>query len=330
MKFAVRLLGGWLVVAMALASANGAASSMRTSSPGYVRLNDWAQANQFVLRWQDNGKTLQLSNHLARLEFNAEPRQDLRKAEINGVGVWLAFPMNYRNRSAYISRTDLEHTIDAILSPAANPGGRKIKTICLDPGHGGSDPGEISGSSQEKKYTLLLAREVRDQLVRAGFNVFLTRSTDTAVKLPERTELARKRNADLFVSLHFNSYSGPGRSEVSGIEVYCCTPAGATSFNSGGEGDTRWIAGNRFDEKNLLLAYQVQRSIVKSLTVEDRGVKRARYAVLREASMPAILVEGGFMSHPSEGKKIIDPVYRRQLGRAIANGILAYQKNVKG
>jgi N-acetylmuramoyl-L-alanine amidase len=118
--------------------------------------------------------------------------------------------------------------------------------------------------------------------------------------------------------------------EVKGIETYCLTPAGATSSNAQGEGDTRWFKANGNDEKNMLLAYQLQKSMVRELPVEDRGVKRARFQVLREATMPAVLIEGGFLSHPIEQKKILDAAYRRQLARAIVDGILAYKKTVRG
>jgi len=178
-------------------------------------------------------------------------------------------------------------------------------------------------------YTLLLAREVRDQLARAGFKSFLTRTSDTYVPLETRVAIARGGAADLFVSLHFNAIE-EDRNEVQGAETYCCTPASATSFNTWGEGNTRWVTGNRTDAKNVLLAFHIQRSLVTHLQVEDRGVKRARYRVLRDATMPAILIEGGFMSHPAEGKKIFDAGYRRQMAHAIVDGILAYQRAVKG
>ena len=157
----------------------------------------------------------------------------------------------------------------------------------------------------------------------------LTRSADAFVELPARAALARKRRADLFVSLHFNAFDGP-RSEAQGCETYCLTPAGAPSTNTRGEGDSRWVTGNGYDEKSMLLAYHVQKSLLKCLPVQDRGVKRARYRVLSDAPMPAILVEGGFLSHPQEGQRILDPNYRRQMARAIVDGILAYQRTVKG
>jgi N-acetylmuramoyl-L-alanine amidase len=80
----------------------------------------------------------------------------------------------------------------------------------------------------------------------------------------------------------------------------------------------------------MLLAYQMQKSITKDLPIEDRGAKRARYQVLREAGMPAILIEGGFMSNPAEGQRIFDPVYRRRMARAVVDGILGYQQMIKG
>jgi N-acetylmuramoyl-L-alanine amidase len=83
------------------------------------------------------------------------------------------------------------------------------------------------------------------------------------------------------------------------------------------------------NRQNTFLAYQVQKSLTRTLDVEDRGVHRARFAVLRDAVMPAILIEGGFMSHPVEGRKIFDPAYRRQMARAIVDGVGAYKRAVE-
>ena len=77
------------------------------------------------------------------------------------------------------------------------------------------------------------------------------------------------------------------------------------------------------------MAYQVQKALTGQLVVEDRGVRRARFVVLKEVPMPAILVEAAFMSHPAEGKRIFDPAYRRKMARAIADGILAYKRAVE-
>src|SRR5690349_11846861 len=215
------------------------------------------------------------------------------------------------------------------MDPPKNRPGAYIKSICLDPGHGGKDPGNCVGSNQEKKYTLLLAQELRAQLKRAGFKVSMTRSSDSFIELPTRPDLAKKSGADVFVSLHFNA-SGSSQNSVQGAEVYCLTPAGAPSTNAQGEGSGAGLfAGNRFNEKNMFLAYQLQKSLTKGLGAEDRGVHRARFAVLRDAEMPAVLIEGGFMSHPSEGRKIFDASYRREMAKVIVNGLLAYKRQVE-
>jgi N-acetylmuramoyl-L-alanine amidase len=234
-----------------------------------------------------------------------------------------------RNGAVCLAQLDVDRTLRPLLSPPKGPPRAKITSICLDPGHGGKDPGNQVGSNQEKQYTLLLAREVRAQLARAGFKVTLTRSTDTFVDLPSRTELAKRQSADLLVSLHLNA-AETGRDSVQGAEVYCLTPAGASSTNARKEGSFAGaFPGNRYNDKNLLLAYQVQKSLKRSLSVADRGVRRARFAVLRNAVMPAVLVEAGFMSHPAEGRKIFTAAYRQKMARAIVEGLLAYKRAVE-
>jgi N-acetylmuramoyl-L-alanine amidase len=314
------------VALFAATQAHGAQRSFETtqiSGKAFVRLSDWAKANGFEVRWLRRDETLQLNNHALKVVLTV----DSREAQLNGVQVWLSFPLAQRNEAVYIAELDLQTTLQPIVSPPKNRSGIKIKTICLDPGHGGKDPGNHAGANQEKKFTLLLAQEVREQLTRAGLKATLTRTTDTFIELPTRPELARKRNADLFVSLHFNAFQ---QASVRGAEVYCLTPAGASSTNARGEGaGAGWFAGNRQNDKNMFLAYQMQKALTKNLAVEDRGLKRARYAVLRDAAMPAVLIEGGFMSNPGEGRKIFDAAYRRQMARAIVEGVLAYKRTVE-
>jgi N-acetylmuramoyl-L-alanine amidase len=79
----------------------------------------------------------------------------------------------------------------------------------------------------------------------------------------------------------------------------------------------------------MVLAYEMQKSLTKGLGAEDRGVHRARFAVLRDAVMPAVMVEGGFMSHPTEGRKIFEGSYRREMAKAIINGLMAYKRQVE-
>jgi N-acetylmuramoyl-L-alanine amidase len=253
-----------------------------------------------------------------------------RETSINGIEVWLLFPLILHNGGAYLTLLDAQTTLQPILYPTKNRPGARIKRICLDPGHGGKDPGNRVGSNEEKRFTLLLAQEVSAQLTKAGLKVNMTRTSDTFVELPTRPDIAKRRTADLFVSLHFNS-ADSNRDTVRGTEVYCLTPAGAESTNTRGEsgGGTAACAGNRYNDRNLFLAYQLQRSLTRSLEVPDRGVRRARFAVLRDATMPATLIESGFMSHPVEGQKIFTADYRKKLARAIVDGLLAYKRVVE-
>jgi N-acetylmuramoyl-L-alanine amidase len=292
----------------------------------YVALTDWAHANNFHVVSLARDEII-LTNKTSRLVFDT----DSADAKINGVNVRLSFPVA---KGALISQLDLDTAIRPLVFPQ-KPSPKHITTICLDPGHGGKDTGNrVVGFfwHNEKTYTLLLAFELRDQLKKLGFNVILTRNSDTFVELPARPALADKRDADLFISLHFNA-TQVGKNEVAGPETYCITPVGASSSNASVEGSEYGNAAsagptiaNRNEQKSLLFAYQIQKSLVQNLNANDRGVRRARFAVLRDAAMPAILIEGGYMTNPTEGKKIYDSAYRRQMAAAIVKGILAYQK----
>jgi N-acetylmuramoyl-L-alanine amidase len=295
------------------------------SGKPHLRLQTWARGYGLEVRWIKPEQTVQLSNRSHKIILTVESRE----AQVDGVQIWLSFPIAWRNGSAYLAQLDAQTALQPLLAPPKNRSTGTLKSVCLDPGHGGKDPGNRVGSYQEKKYTLLLAQEVRQQLARAGIKANLTRSGDSFIELPSRPDVARQRNSDLFVSLHFNA-AATSRSSVRGAEVYCLTPAGASSTNARGEGGgAGWFPGNHHNEKNMALAFQVQKSVCQNLGTEDRGVRRARFAVLRDATMPAILIEAGFMSHPLEGKKIFDPSYRRQMAKAIVDGILAYKRLVE-
>ena len=321
-----------LILALAWASRTEAAprlprgpAPLRVGGQDYIPLAGWAAAHGLDFRWIQPEEALQLTNRSSRVFLSV----DHRDMQFNGIEVWLSFPIVLHNGGAYVAQIDASTTLQPLASPSKNRPGVKIKRVCLDPGHGGKDPGNRVGSNEEKKYTLLLAREVSAQLVLAGLKVSMTRTDDTFVDLPDRPDIAKRRTADLFVSIHFNS-ADAGRDTVHGTEVYCLTPAGAQSTNTHDEGgSTGTCAGNRYNDKNLFLAYQMQRSLTRSLDVPDRGVRRARFAVLRDAVMPATLIESGFMSHPVEGRKIFTAEYRKKLARGIVDGLLAYKRAVE-
>ena len=291
----------------------------------YVPLANWASANGLKTVWFARDLAIGVTNRATRLVFKV----DSHDAEINGVHVLLSYPVANNRGVPLIAQLDLDKTVQPLLFPSRYAAPGKIRTICLDPGHGGKDTGNRVGgifSRNEKTYTLALALELRDQLKAAGFNGILTRGKDSFVDLPARPAIANKAGADLFISLHFNA-SPADPKHVEGPETYSITPVGAASSNAQGEGaDHAAVLANRFENNSLLLAYQVQKSLVQNLGADDRGTRRARFAVLAGAVMPAILVEGGYMAHPTEGKKIFSAEYRGQMARALVKGILAYQK----
>ena len=293
------------------------------SSRGWVSLPQWAKENDFKLIWSREPEGLTLTNRTASLSFKG----DSLLAEINGVNVWLGEPISVRDGLPCLSSLDLQATIRPILFPQKKRAGTSLKTICLDPGHGGKDTGGASGKYLEKQYTLLLAKALAGQLRAAGFKVLLTRTKDKFMELADRPAFANQHRADLFISLHFNVTP---RGTASGVEVYCLTPAMTSSTNARGQfADKSPMPGNRHDAQNILLAYQLQKSLVSKLSVEDRGLRRARFSVLRTAAMPAVLIEGGFLSDADEQKKIANPKYRTRMAEAIVHGALAYKHSIE-
>jgi N-acetylmuramoyl-L-alanine amidase len=288
----------------------------------YVRLAEWGEASGFSFKWNQKQGEVEMAGGSNVLHFTV----DSRRAEIGQVTVWLSLPVVNRMGVALVSLEDARTTLEPILYPRKGEG--PVETICIDPGHGGKDTGKAVGRNYEKKYTLLLARAVEDMLKNDGLKVVLTRSGDETVELGDRAEMAWRHGANLFVSLHYNAADDTG---IRGVEVYCLAPAGMNSSNEGGGKSAQpSVEGNAGDERNVLLAYQMQKSITRRLPIEDRGMKRARFEVLREAHVPAVLIEGGFMTNPFDARNIYDATFRQRMARAIVEGILAYRRAVGG
>ncbi len=286
----------------------------------YVLMTQWAKSNKIRLQWVMNEKLLGATNSTTRLLFEINSK----RAQIGGINLTLSHRVILDKGAVYISPVDLESTLHPILFPEKMSEGKSIHTICLDAGHGGKDPGFVNGKLQEKKLNLLLAQEVERLLEKAGFVVVQTRERDEALELWDRPKIANQRKADLFVSLHHNAAD---RRSVQGAETFCITPEGTVSSNGGKPAEK--FSGQQQNAASTLLAYQMQKSLVKNLGVEDRGVKRAQMMIYLTARMPAILIEGAFLSNPEEARRISDSAYRKKMAHAIVDGILAYQRIVE-
>jgi N-acetylmuramoyl-L-alanine amidase len=204
-----------------------------------------------------------------------------------------------------------------------------LRTIVLDPGHGGPDQGTHAQSGlAEKTLTLDLSKRLRALLAQKGYSVLLTRNDDRETSLDSRSAFARARKADLFVSLHFNS-AAPA-TEPRGAETFCLTPSGAPSTSTKGAAlsaaDFVSFHGNRFDNDNVVLAHCIQQSLVGRTGAVERGVKRARFEVLKDLTCPGVLVECGFLSNPSDVRLVSQSSHRDRLAAAILAGIETYKK----
>lgn len=313
-----------LLAALAGTASGGVNRLQRASISGsdYVRVGEWADDAGLAMVWNKGEESIELTNQSASIRLATDSR-NARKSQICGVNVWLSLPVVQRGGVPWISLADVQTTLQPVLFPQKSR--TPVQTICLDPGHGGTDKGEVASDYFEKKYALLLAQAAEKLLRAEGFKVILTRTNDVYVDLSDRPARAARAGADLFVSLHYNS----GPQPLHGVEVHCLPPAGMKSSNSGGgRGGDPAYPGNAQDSRNILLAYEVLKSI-RALPLDDIGVKREHYMVLKEARIPAILIEGGFMTDPQDAKKIYDPEFRQRMARSIVNGILAYKKAVE-
>ena len=296
----------------------GAPYSIRSGSQSYIRAADAAAACGFApVKRSGNLRFVRGKAQIALTE-------DKLPFYWGGVKIYQCFPAIVRKGTPYVSRLDFDKT----LIPLALVRGGKpapVRTVTIDCGHGGTDKGASGSFSHEKDITLRIGLRAAELLRRCRFKVNLTRSKDMFLPLPQRCRIQRASRSDLFVSIHINA--AQDRS-LSGIETFALTPAGAPS-TSGGKGQNARFNGNRFDGENLFLAYSIQNALLRRTGAVDRGVKRARFAVLKDIDAPGVLVELGFVSNPREERLLNNRAYAEELARAIAEGIISYHKGIR-
>ena len=193
------------------------------------------------------------------------------------------------------------------------------RSIFLDPGHGGSDSGAVSGGVREKDLTLSVYNKVSSKLASLGYTVLTSRSVDKDVDLVDRADQANKANADMLLSIHFNA---GGRGIARGIETYYYQSQEdrVPKINKENHNNAERL------ERSRKLANKVQQNLLYQTGANDRGVKRASFTVLRETSIPSILVELGFIDNPEERNKIKTNEYQERLANGIVDGIVEYYK----
>jgi N-acetylmuramoyl-L-alanine amidase len=319
-----------LVVACAvwlLAAAEVSATSWRIQRLGgrdYLPLSQVAGFYQMKLVPRgDRGVTLQSESR--RMDF----AKGSREARLDGVKHWLGFPVQYFAGQYYVSRMDLAKTIDPVMRPHRIPELQAVRTVVLDPGHGGHDRGAVNRFGAEKNFNFDVSKRVARYLREKGIRVVMTRDRDVFIPLEARPALAgrldRANPGTIFVSIHFNA-AAERTSPATGFEIFSLTPRGAPNSHDSYMTRRNFAAepGHRHDHASHVLANTIHHAMLGRVPMFDRGVKRARFAVLRRATVPAVLVEGGFMSNPRDARLMADPEWRERLAESIARGIMEF------
>lgn len=210
-----------------------------------------------------------------------------------------------------------------------------IKTIVIDAGHGGKDPGAVSSAGiKEKNINLAVAKYLEKNLKRRGFNVVMTRSTDKFLELADRVRVAKKCNADLFVSVHANANHSKS---MTGAEIYYLSPARFDSLNRAMSlAKTDYFGRDNLNKEIQAILWDLLLGRNYALSVEFAGTlyssfknmgikiaypKKGPYYVLRLAYTPSVLVETGYLSNRYEAKLLQKKYYQEQLAEAIAMGV---------
>jgi len=228
---------------------------------------------------------------------------------------------------------------------------RSSDLIVIDAGHGGADCGAKCENRYEKDAVLAIVKRLKDEFEDEGYRVYLTRASDRFLTLGERTRIADKKDAKVFISIHANAIANHSRfNEVEGVETYFLQKSrDAKSQRIAKKENSAVLQGTDMLSKNVIidsvlngpkiieshkLAIDVQNSMIKSLRgsyrdVVDGGVRPAPFYVLVGASRPSILVEVGYITNPKERKRIFDSNYQKRLAKGIVSGVSRYLNNRK-
>jgi len=230
------------------------------------------------------------------------------------------------------------------------PSIKSNEVIVIDAGHGGYDVGAVGGGKREKDLVLMIAKKLAKELKRRGHHIYMTRKSNKFIKLSNRTKIANRKKAILFISIHANSVGKRHRNKLHGIETFFLQKSrDAKSKRVATRENRAVLKGTNRLSKNVIidsvlsgpkivesnkLAISVQGNIIRSLRrkykgIRDGGVRSAPFWVLVGASRPSILIEVGYISHPKERKRLFNSNYQKTLVKGLANGIDKYLYNRK-
>src|SRR5438093_3911936 len=318
--FNVALLTTGIALAQPKTFAAGDWQIIRVSGQDYLSVENISRFYGLPAGVVGAGEKIRFETIKNPLEFVSGSRETM----INGTSSWLCFPLIEQGGKYLVSRTDVAKTIEPLVRPhrVANVG--KVETIILDPGHGGYDKGQVSRYGYEKDFVLDAARKLRPLLQAKGLRVMMTREGDYFVPLEVRAQIANAARNSIFVSIHFNGTND--NPNATGFEIFSFTPRGAPSTSDSAVASSSFSMqpGSEVDAQSMALSACIYHSVLGHIPEYDRGIKRARFAVLRLTKVPAVLIEGGFLTERGEGRLISNKDWRGKLAAAISVGIENY------
>src|SRR6266487_439657 len=319
--FNVALLTTGIALAQPTTFAAGDWQIIKVSGQDYLSVENISRFYGLPAGVVGAGEKIRFETIKNPLEFVSGSRETM----INGARSWLCFPLIEQGGKYLVSRTDVAKTIEPLVRPhrVANVG--KVETIVLDPGHGGYDKGQVSRYGYEKDFVLDAARKLRPLLQAKGLRVMMTREGDYFVPLEVRAQIANAARNSIFVSIHFNGTND--NPNATGFEIFSFTPRGAPSTSDSAVASSSFSMqpGSEVDAQSMALSACIYHSVLGHIPEYDRGIKRARFAVLRLTKVPAVLIEGGFLTERGECKLIASKDWRGKLAGAISVGIENYR-----
>lgn len=212
-----------------------------------------------------------------------------------------------------VSKTDVLQVIEPVLRPTYIANRCAVRTVVIDPAHGGHDTGTVTPYAREADVALVVALKLGAELKKRGYEVIYTQEHNQYVSPQSRVDKANAAPAAIFLSLHLNS----GRSDVKGSQVYTIAPL---------EQGEKPLAGHAYSQSSIALALALQSSLVEKAETEDGGCRRAHYSPLNSLRCPGVMVELGYATNPEEGTRLSTEEYQMKLAGALADGVDAFAR----
>lgn len=275
---------------------------------GYLPLEDLRSFYKFMTLPSPKEGAISIGNGTVSLVFGPDPRE----LRIRGCRCLLTHPAQKEAlQGLLVSKADMVKLIDPVLRPTYIANRQLVKTVILDPAHGGHDTGTVTPYAREADIALTVAQKLRALLTERGYHVVLTHEDNRYLSDRQRVDVAARELNPIFISLHLNS----GRSDLCGAETYTLAPAGP-----GAEP----LPGNENDAANIALGVALQSSMVNQAGAQDGACRRVHYSLLSSVRCPAVLVELGYATHKEEGERLNTDEYQNKLAQALAAGIDAF------